>query len=107
MINTTNDDDIYDSPSKTEEKEEETTESTEKKTEEKELTLAGIIEMLQSNHSLIDKLLGNLKAYFTAAAAKEESSGKEYFQTTDRTLINIWSAKFNHHVEVEERLQFI
>jgi hypothetical protein len=68
MINTTNnDDDIYDDPTDTTE----TTDKaeTEKKEEEKELTLAGVIENLQNDHQLMDKLLGNLDSYFKSVAA--------------------------------------
>jgi hypothetical protein len=54
----------------------------------------------------MEKLLGNLSAYFTAITAKCKDNAS-FASITDRTLINIVSPRFNHQIECEERLQFI
>jgi hypothetical protein len=72
----------------------------------KELTLAGVIESLQNDHQLMDKLLGNLSAYFKTISVKCKEN-PSFLTITDRTLINIVSTRFNHQIECEERLQFV
>ena len=89
MINTnTADDDIYD---------DDTPESTQNPAdkEEKELTLADVVESLQDNHQLMDKMLGNLTAYIEAISSrcKEDPT---LIAITDRAMMNILSARFNH-----------
>jgi hypothetical protein len=86
-----NDDDIYDDPDTTE-----TTDKAEKKEEEKELTLAGIIEILQNDHQLMEKLLGNLDSYFKSVAAKCNED-PTLALPSDRQTMNICSDRFNHH----------